>query len=257
EGHKTRSRTDRYNHLVLLCENQEGYRNLINLVSTGYLEGFYTKPRIDKDLLAQRSKGLIAMSACLRGHINHTIRADRHDEARRIAYTYTDIFGKNNFFLEIQDHGLEQDKRLVPLVNQLSHETGIPLVATNDSHYLRREDARAHEILMCIQTGKTMSDPNRMHWDHPDFYLKTREEMMALFGELEDAVNRPWEIAQRCNVKLEKVVDPFPRFDIPSDHSTDSYFAYVARQGFEKRRTRLEGLRATGHLKHDLPVYVE
>src|SRR6267143_1696525 len=257
EGHKTRSRTDRYNHLVLLCENQDGYRNLIDLVSTGYLEGFYSKPRVDKDLLSQRSKGLIAMSACLRGDINETILADRYDETRRLAYSYSDIFGKNNFFLEIQDHGLEQDKRLIPVVNRLSQETGIPLVATNDSHYLRRDDARAHEILMCIQTGKTMSDPARMHWDHPDFYVKSRDEMMKLFGELEDAVNRPWEIAQRCHVKLEKVAQPFPKFDVPPEHSIDTYFAHVARQGFEKRRPRLEALRASGYLKHGLPEYIE
>ncbi len=257
QGLKTRSSTDRYNHLVLLCENQEGYRNLINLVSTGFLEGFYSKPRIDKDLLAQHSKGLICLSACLRGDLNETILNDKYDDARRLAYTYREMFGKENFFLEIQNHGLEQDKRLTPQVNRLSIETGIPLVATNDSHYLRREDARAHEILMCIQTGKTMSDPNHMHWDHPDFYLKTRDEMMALFSELEDAVNRPWEIAQRCHVKLETIKDPFPRFDIPKEHTTDSYFAYVARQGFEKRRARLEALRASGHLKCDLAVYVE
>ncbi len=257
QGMKARSDSDRYNHLVLLCENQEGYKNLIKMVSTAYLEGFYYKPRIDKDLLAAHSKGLICLSACLRGDLNETILADKYDDARRLAYTYRDIFGKDNFFLEIQDHGLEQDKRLTPQVNRLSIETGIPLVATNDSHYLRREDARAHEILMCIQTGKTMSDPSRMHWDHPDFYLKTRDEMMALFGELEDAVNRPWEIAQRCQVKLEKVTDPFPRFDIPAEHTTDSYFAYVARQGFEKRRPRLEAMRAAGRLKHDLSEYVE
>jgi DNA polymerase-3 subunit alpha len=257
QGLKTRSDTDRYNHLVLLCENQEGYRNLINLVSTGFLEGFYYKPRIDKDLLAQHSKGLICLSACLRGDLNETILADKYEEAKRLAYSYREIFGKDNFFLEIQDHGLEQDKRLTPQVNRLSIETGIPLVATNDSHYLRREDARAHEILMCIQTGKTMTDPNRMHWDHPEFYLKTRDEMMALFGELEDAINRPWEIAQRCEVKLDKIKDPFPRFDIPAEHTTDSYFAWVARQGFEKRRPRLEAMRALGQLKFDLPAYIE
>ena len=257
QGLKTRSDTDRYNHLVLLCENQEGYRNLINLVSTGFLEGFYYKPRIDKDLLAQHSKGLICLSACLRGDLNETILADKYEEAKRLAYSYREIFGKDNFFLEIQDHGLEQDKRLTPQVNRLSIETGIPLVATNDSHYLRREDARAHEILMCIQTGKTMTDPNRMHWDHPEFYLKTRDEMMALFGELEDAINRPWEIAQRCEVKLDKIKDPFPRFDIPGEHTTDSYFAWVARQGFEKRRPRLEAMRAAGQLKFDLPAYTE
>src|SRR5271154_7152529 len=257
QGLASRSDSDRYNHLVLLCENQEGYRNLLKLVSTAFLEGFYNKPRIDKDLLASRSKGLIAMSACLRGDINETILADRYDEARRIAYTYTDIFGKNNFFLEIQDHGLEQDKRLTPLVNRLSHETGIPLVATNDSHYLRRDDARAHEILMCIQTGKTMSDPARMHWDHPDFYVKSRAEMMQLFGELEESLDRTWDIAQRCQGKLEKVKEPFPKFDVPPEHSADSYFEYVARQGFEKRRGRLEALRKEGGLKHDLPEYAE
>src|SRR5215472_4489600 len=255
QGHKTRAENDRYNHLVLLCENQQGYRNLINLVSTAFLEGFYYKPRIDKDLLAQHASGLIAMSACLRGDINETILADRYEEARRLAYTYQDIFGRGNFFLEIQDHGLDQDKRVTPQVNRLSSETGIPLVATNDAHYLQREDARAHEILMCIQTGKTMSDPARMHWDHPDFYVKSRAEMMQLFGELEEAVDRPWEIAQRCQVKLEQIKEPFPRFDVPEGHSTDSYFEFVARQGFEKRRPRLEALHGAGRLKHDLAEY--
>ena len=242
---------------MLLCENQEGYRNLINLVSTGYLEGFYYKPRIDRDLLASHSKGLIALSACLRGDINETILADRYDEARRLAHTYGDIFGRGNFFLELQDHGLEQDKRLSPQVNRLSQETGIPLVATNDSHYLRREDARAHEILLCIQTGKTMTDPARMHWDHPDFYLKTRPEMMQLFGEVEDALDRTWEIAQRCQVKLEKIKEPFPRFDVPEEHNTDTYFEYVARHGFDGRRARLEAMRLNGRLKHELGEYAE
>ena len=257
QGHKTRSDTDRYNHLVLLCETQEGYRNLINLVSTGFLEGFYYKPRIDRDLLAQHSKGLIGMSACLRGDIPEILLADRYDDARRTAYTYADIFGKNNFFLEIQDHHLEQDKRLIPAVHRLSAETGLPLVATNDAHYLRRDDARAHEILLCIQTGKTMSDTSRMKWNTPDFYLKSRAEMMQLFGELEDSLDRTWEIAQRCQVHLEKIKEPFPKFEVPAEHSTDTYFEFVARQGFERRRLRLEALRAAGHLKHDLPEYAE
>jgi DNA polymerase-3 subunit alpha len=256
ESHKSRNANDRYNHLVLLCENQEGYRNLIDLASTAYLDGFYYKPRIDKDLLARHSKGLICLSACLRGDLNEAVLAEKYEDARRLAHTYRDMFGRENFFLEIQDHGLEQDRRLTPQINRLSIETGIPLVATNDSHYLRKDDARAHEILMCISTGKTISDPNRMHWDHPDFYLKSRDEMMALFGELEDAVNRPWEIAQRCSIRLDKVKDPFPRFEIPESFTTDSFFAYVARQGFEKRRPRLEALRASGWLKHDLAEYV-
>src|ERR1700690_3344261 len=257
QGHKVRNDSDRYNHLILLCENQEGYKNLIRLVSTGFLEGFYYKPRIDKDLLARHSKGLIAMSACLRGDINETLMANRYEEAKRLAYGYADMFGKENFFLEIQDHGLDQDKIVIPELLRLSQETRIPLVATNDSHYMRKGDARAHEILLCIQTGKTMSDPQRMRFTHPEFYLKTRDEMLALFGEVEASLDRTWDIAQRCQVKLEKVKEPFPKFDVPAEHSTDSYFEYVARQGFEKRRARLEALRKEGGLKHDLPEYSE
>ncbi len=257
QGHKTRSDTDRYNHLVVLCENQEGYRNLIKLVSTAYLDGFYYKPRVDLDLLAQHSKGLIGLSACLRGHIAETILSDKYDDARRLVHTYADIFGQKSFFLEVQDHHLEQDKRLTPELARLSNETGLALVATNDSHYLRRDDARAHEILMCIQTGKSFTDPNRMRWNTPDFYLKSRDEMMELFSELEDALDRTWEIAERCHVSLEKVKEPFPRFEVPAEHTTDTYFEYVARMGFEKRRVRLEAMRSKGILKHDLAEYAE
>jgi DNA polymerase-3 subunit alpha len=257
QGLKSRSDTDRYNHLILLCENQEGYRNLIDLVSTAFLEGFYYKPRIDKELLAQHSKGLIALSACLRGDINETLLADRYDDARRLAYTYADMFGRGNFFLELQDHGMEADRRVIPLMVRLSHETGIPLVATNDTHYLHREDARSHEIMLCIQTGKTMSDASRMRWPTPDFYLKSRAEMMAMFGELEDALDRTWEIAQRCDVKLEPVKESFPKFEVPEGHSSDSYFEYIARQGFERQRPRLEALAAAGRLKHHLSEYTE
>jgi len=257
QGLASRSDTDRYNHLVLLCENQEGYRNLLRLVSTAFLEGFYYKPRIDKDLLARHSKGLIAMSACLRGDINETLMANRYEEAKRLAYGYADMFGKENFFLEIQDHGLDQDKVVLPQVLRLSQETRIPLVATNDSHYMRKADARAHEILLCIQTGKTMSDPQRMRFTQPEFYLKSRDEMLAKFGEVEEALDRTWEIAQRCQVKLEKVKEPFPKFDVPAGHTADTYFEYAARQGFEKRRVRLEALNAAGALKHDLAEYAE
>ncbi len=257
QGHTLKNDSNRYNHLVLLCENQEGYRNLIQLVSTGYLDGFYYKPRVDKDLLSRHSKGLIALSACLRGDINETLLADRYEDARRLAYEYTDLFGPKNFFLELQDHGLEPDRRVLPLVNRLSADTGIPLVVTNDSHYLRKDDARAHEVMLCIQTGKTMSDPNRMRFEQPAFYLKTREEMMALFGEVEDALDRTYHIAQRCHVKLAPVEEPFPKFSVPPDQTTDSYFEYVARQGFEKRRGRLEVLAAQGKLKHDLAEYPE
>jgi DNA polymerase-3 subunit alpha len=257
QGHKVNSESNRYNHLVLLCENQEGYRNLIQLVSTGYLDGFYYKPRIDKDLLSRHSKGLIALSACLRGDINETLLADKYDDAKRLAYEYTDLFGPKNFFLEMQDHGLEPDKRVMPLVSRLAADTGIPLVVTNDSHYLRFDDARAHEIMLCIQTGKTISDPNRMRFEQEAFYIKTREEMMTLFGEVEHALDRTWDIAQRCQIKLDPVEEPFPKFAVPEGHSIDTYFEYIARQGFEKRRGRLEALRAQGRLKHDMAEYGE
>src|SRR3954462_3956152 len=254
-GHKSRSDQDRYNHLVLLAETQEGYKNLINLVSTGYLDGFYYKPRIDKDLLSRHSKGLIATSACLRGDINEKIVADRYGDAKALANEYVDMFGKDNFFLELQDHGLDQDRIVTREIQKLSSDTGIPLIATNDAHYLTSDDVKAHEILLCIQTGKTMSDPNRMRFSTPEFYLKSRAEMLKLFGEAEHALDRTWDIAQRCQVKLEKVKDPFPRFDVPGEHTADTYFAAVAREGWDKRRPRLEALRQEGRLKHDIAEY--
>ncbi len=257
QGQTNKSDSNRYNHLVLLCENQEGYRNLIKLVSTGYLEGFYYKPRIDKDLLSRHSKGLIALSACLRGDVNETLLADRYEDARRLAYEYTDLFGKNNFFLELQDHGLEQDARVLPLINRLSSDTGIPLVATNDSHYLRKDDARAHEIMLCIQTGKTMSDPNRMRFDQPAFYIKSREEMMQLFGEVEDSLDRTWDIAQRCQVKLDRWRSRFLnlacRRNTPSTVSSNTSRGRGSRSG----ALRLEAQPAQGRLKHDLAEYAE
>ncbi len=256
-GRTVRSDSNRYNHLVLLCENQQGYRNLVKLVSAGYLEGFYGKPRIDLDLLSQHSAGLIALSACLQGEINEKLRSGLYEDARRRAYAYQDIFGPGHFFLEIQDHGLDDDRAVLPQLNRLSQETGIPLVATNDSHYLRKEDARAHDILLCIQTGKTASDTARMKSWGPDFYLKSRDEMMELFGEVEEALDRTWEIAQRCQLKLDKIAEPFPRFEVPEGHSTDSYFEYVARQGFDRRRARLEALSAAGRLRNGLAEYSE
>jgi len=256
-GQKDRSNARAYNHLVLLCENQDGYRNLIQLVSSGYLDGFYNKPRIDKDLLAKHSKGIIALSACLKGDIAEHLVEDKYAEAKKIAYEYQDIFGKENFFLELQNHGLDHDKKILPLLYRMGRETGMPLVATNDAHYIARDDARAHEIMLCIQTGKTVSDPNRMKWDSPDFYLKTREEMLQVFGEVEEALNRTWDIAQRCQVKLEQVKDPFPRFDIPQTHSIDSYFEFITREGFERRLPRLEALAKAGALRRPLAEYYE
>ncbi|MGJ5814180.1 DNA polymerase III subunit alpha [Paludibaculum fermentans] len=247
----------RYNHLVLLCENQEGYRNLIKLVSTASLDGFYYKPRIDKDLLSQHSKGLIALSACLKGDINETLMNDKYDDAQKLAYEYRDLFGKDNFFLEIQDHGLEEDKVVMPQVYRMSRETGIPLVASNDAHYLEHSDHRAQDILTCIQSGKMVSDEKRLKFSTNEFFLKTREEMMTIFGEVEDALDRTWDIAQRCQVKMDPVKEPFPKFDVPPEQTIDSYFEYVARQGFEKRRGKLDKMAAQGLLRFDMAEYIE
>ncbi len=256
QGQGVRSDTNRYNHLVLLCENQTGYRNLMQLVSSGYLDGFYYKPRIDKDLLSRHSEGLIALSACLRGDINETLLADKYDEAKRIAYEYSDLFGKKNFFLELQNHGLDPDEKVLPQIHRLAGDTGIPLVATNDSHYLRQDDARAHEILLCIQTGKTMSDPNRMRFTTPQFHLKTREEMLQLFGEVPEALDRTWDIAQRCQLKIEPVAEPFPKISTPRGRTPPTPISSTSpARGLKKRRVRLEALRTQGLLKHDLAEY--
>jgi len=167
------------------------------------------------------------------------------------------MFGPGNFFLEIQDHGSDEDRRVNPLMVRLSRETGIGLVATNDSHYLRKGDARAHDAQLCIRTGKTLDDVKRMQMNAPEYYLKPRDEMLRMFGEIEDALDRTWQIAERCNVRLEKVEEPFPKFDVPEGHRTVTYFEFVARQGFEKRKTRLQALYASGRLKHDLVEYEE
>jgi len=257
KGMTDKSDSNRYNHLLLLCENQEGYKNLIQLVSSGFLEGFYYKPRVDKAMLAKHAKGLICLSACLRGDVNEALLNDQYSEAQRLAYDYQDMFGKQNYFLEIQDHGLDQDKQLIPGLNRLSKDLGIPLVATNDAHYLTKADSRPHELLLCIQTGKTFKDENRMRFSTTEFYLKSRAEMLAALPGFDSALDMTWDIAQRCNVNLEKVKNPFPKFDVPGEHSIDSFFEYVARDGFEKRKIKLEHLRAQGMLRHPMEKYYE
>src|SRR5579862_1622104 len=228
------------NHLVLLCENAEGYRNLVQLVSAGFLEGFYYKPRIDYDLLAKHSRGLIALSACLRGPVADPLLEQRYDDARAAAHRLQDIFGKGNFFLEVQDQGLDVDQPLNRELVRLSRESGIPLVATNDCHYLTRADARAQEVLLCIQTGKTMSDPQRMRFATDQFYFKTAEEMAQVFRELPDALERTVAIAERCNVRIDPVRNSFPEFKVPEGFTIDSYFELVTRQGFAERLPFLE-----------------
>ena len=243
------------NHLVLLCESIEGYQNLIKLVSAGFLEGFYYKPRIDYDLLAKHSKGLIALSACLRGAVTEAVVDEKYDQARENAYRLRDVFGKNNFFLEIQDQGLEIEQGVNRHLVRLSKETGIPLVATNDCHYLHHEDAHAQEVLLCIQTGKTMSDEKRMKFATDQFYFKSAMEMAQVFGELPDALSRTVDIASRCNVRIERIANPFPEFKVPEGHTAGSYFERVALEGFASRVPYLERLTQQGALRYPLAEY--
>jgi DNA polymerase-3 subunit alpha len=243
------------NHLLLLCENTEGYRNLIKLVSAGFLEGFYYKPRIDYELLSQHSRGLIALSACLRGAVSEAVMEERCAEARETAYRLLDVFGKGNFFLEVQDQGLEIEQPVNRELLRLSRETGIPLVATNDCHYLTQSDAHAQEVLLCIQTGKTMSDPQRMRFATDQFYFKTAEEMARVFRELPDALVRTVAIAERCNLRIEPVKDSFPEFHVPEGHTLESYFEKTVREGFAARLPALEKQAKEGRLRRPLSEY--
>ncbi|PYU38985.1 MAG: DNA polymerase III subunit alpha [Acidobacteria bacterium] len=243
------------NHLVLLCESLEGYHNLIKLVSAGFLEGFYYRPRIDYDLLAKHSKGLIALSACLRGPVTEAVVDQKYDRARENAYRLRDVFGKGNFFLEIQDQGIPIEKDVNRELVRLSKETGIPLVATNDCHYLHHQDAHAQEVLLCIQTGKTMSDTNRMKFQTDQFYFKSAMEMAQIFGEIPEALSRTVDIASRCNVKIERIPNPFPEFKVPEGHTSASYFESVAREGFAARVPQLERQAQLGFLRNSLAEY--
>ncbi len=252
---KNRDDKERYNHLVLLCETDEGYRNLTRLVSSGFLEGFYRKPRIDKEILAQHSKGLICLSACLKGEIAETLMAGNYDAAKRAAYLFSDLFGKGNYFLEIQDQGLPQEKEINPLLVRLSQETGIPLVATNDAHYLRPEDAKAQDTMVCIQTGRMLNDTSRLKFSTQEFYVKSYEEMAVMFGEIPYVLDITQAIAERCHFELKAVSNPFPEFAVPDAYTLDSYFEHVTRQGFARRREKLEWLAGQGKLKNSLDDY--
>ncbi|MDE3137440.1 MAG: DNA polymerase III subunit alpha [Acidobacteriota bacterium] len=248
---------ERANHLILLAETTEGYRNLCALVTAGYLEGFYYKPRIDYDLLQQHSRGLIALSACLRGEVAESLMDEKEKRARESAGRLREIFGPGNFFLEVQDQGLEIQKPVNQGLVRLSRELEIPLVATNDCHYLTRADSRAQDVLVCIQTNRTISDPNRMHFSTDQFYFKTAQEMARVFAELPEALARTVEIANRCDVKIEPVADPFPEFQVPEGETVDSYFERTVRAGFAARKQRLEALALQGRLRHSLAEYEE
>ena len=245
----------RPHHLIVLCENERGYQNLVKLVSKGYLEGFYYKPRIDKDLLSQHSEGLIGLSACLNGEVASNVLGGRADQAERAAGEYLDIFGRDRFFLEIHNHGLEKQRKIIPDMLQISARTGIRPVATNDCHYMQQDDCRAHDILLCIQTGKTVNDPNRMKFYTDQFYFKTREEMNRVFGELPFVLDQSVEIAERCRLQLQKVQNPFPEFTVPPGYTIDTYFAKIVHDGFQDRLELLKPLAGRGLLKNPLSAY--
>jgi len=247
-------------HLILLAKNFEGYRNLVRLTSKAFTEGFYYKPQIDKELLAEHSEGLIGLSACLSGVPQALLVQDKIDAAAAAALEFQDIFGKGNYFLEIQEHGLESQRRIQQSLVDLSKRTGIPLVATNDAHYLHPEDARAHDVLLCIGSGKTVHETNRLKFETPNFYVRSPEEMWKLFGEeLPDALNRTLEIAEMCDLKLPKDVNYLPKFPIPEVHSelsVDDYFEKVVKEGFEDRRQAVWDRQAErGELEHSLDDY--
>jgi len=255
EDHRASPEGDSYNHLVVLAENDEGYRNLVKIVSEASLHGFYYKPRISKKFLAEHSRGLIGLSACLKGEVAESLTEGKYDAARKAAVTFSDIFGKGNFYLEIQDQGLPDEARIQSNLLKLEKDLDIPLVATNDSHYLCEDDSHAQDVMLCIQMGKTINDTNRLKFSGNQFYVKSAVEMEKVFSGYEDVLAWTLEIAERCNVRLEKVHDPFPKFEVPAGYSLADYFEHVTRQGFANRLNILRELQAMGHLKHSLEEY--
>lgn len=237
----TRTRFDKVNridgnsHLILLCKNETGYKNLIKMVSAGFLEGFYSKPRIDKDLLEQYHEGLICLSACLAGEIPKAILAGDYERAKQTALYYRDLFGEGNYYLELQDHGLEEDQVVLPQLIRLSRETGIPMAATNDAHYITKEDAKMQSILLCIQTGKTIADADRMEFQTDEFYLKSTDEMYDLFSMVPEACENTNKIAEQCNFEFTFGETKLPYFRAPDGMDNQAYFEKLCWEGLERR----------------------
>jgi len=243
------------NHLVLLAETNEGYHNLIKLVSAGYTEGFYYKPRIDKDLLAQHAKGLIGLSSCLKGEVAEGLSHQQERKAVEAAGRFRDILGPDNFFLEMQWHGIEEQRLVNSGIPAIARDLGLPMICTNDVHYLQAADAHPHDILLCIGTGKAFSDPKRLRYDAKQFFLKTADEMAETFKDYPEALANTMRIAERCNVTIASGENFLPDFDVPPGFTVDTYFEHVARAGFQERLPRLQQLAATGALRHTLEEY--
>ena len=222
-------------HLVLLAENNIGYKNLMKIVSEGYINGFYYKPRVDFSILEKYSEGIIALSACLGGEVQRHLLNGNYNKAKEISLKYNKIFGQNNFYLELQDHGLEEQRKINKELIQISKETGIPLVATNDVHYINKEDYIVHDVLLCIQTGKTTQDTDRMKFPSSEFYLKSYDEMKFLFGDIEEALENTVKIAERCNVEIDFNTLHLPSYDIPSGYTKEGYLKELCINGLKNR----------------------
>ena len=232
---------DRYYHLVLLAENDQGYKNLMKIVSKGFVEGFYYKPRVDYEVLETYHEGVIALSACLAGEVQKYLARGMYEEAMRSAQRYEGIFGKNNFFLELQDHGLPEQKMVNQGLLRLSRDTGIELVATNDIHYTFAEDEKAHDILLCIQTGKKVADEDRMRYAGGQYYCKSEEEMQTLFPYAREALENTHKIAERCNVEIEFGVTKLPKYEVPEGFDSWTYLNHLCREGFKTRYPKDDG----------------
>ena len=237
----TRTRFDKVNridgnhHLVLLCKNETGYKNLIKLVSAGFTEGFYSKPRVDKELLEKYHEGLICLSACLAGEVPQALLAGDYERAKQTALYYRDLFGEGNYYIELQDHGLEEDRVVLPALIRLARETGIPMAATNDAHYIAKEDAKMQSILLCIQTGKTIADADRMEFQTDEFYLKSTEEMYDLFAMVPEACENTNRIAEQCNFQFTFGETKLPYFKAPGGMENQKFFEKLCWEGLEQR----------------------
>ena len=252
---KTGAISESNNHLVLLAETREGYQNLIKLVSAAYTEGFYYRPRIDKELLAQHARGLIGLSSCLKGEIPSHLRGEQEKRAMEAAGTYSEILGPGNFFLELQDQGIPEQRVVNAGLHRLARSLGLPLVCTNDVHYLHKEDFRAHDVLLCIGTGKTVAEAERLRYHGDQFYLKTPEEMARVFGDVPEALVNTVRIAERCGVDLGKTQHQLPDFDVPAPYALDEYFEKMVWEGFDRRLPRLEAMQSRGQLRHTIEEY--
>lgn len=226
---------DRYYHLVLLAKNDLGYHNLSKIVSRGFIDGYYYKPRVDMEVLREYSEGVIALSACLAGEVATNLRRNNYEQAKETALRYLDIFGEGNYYLEMQDHGIPDQRIVNAGVMRLSKETGIPMVVTNDSHYIKAEDAEAHDILLCIQTGKIVTDEDRMRYEGGQYYLKSAEEMAKLFPYAKEAIENTNKIADMCNVEIVFGEQKLPQYDVPEGYDAYTYLKELCQKGLEKR----------------------